>query len=192
MLIFAQNLQTFPKGIEKFFPNLIAISVDDNKIKTISKDDLNFPRLEALNFNRNYLTILDDDLFSATLNLRAVSFGKKKIKNIGINTFKSLHNLNKLDFMGKANCVDVEAGTRNEVKSLISEMAAACAPNNEMLMKEIRSLHDQSDKKLETLKTHVETQLKEMENNIRIAFDGKLDSLKRQIDYLVKKIEDMN
>lgn len=122
------NFTSFPSGIEQFFPNLRSIFAMHNHIKTVAKENLNFPRLEYIDFGDNELTTLDDDLFSFTPNLRHVDFYFNSIKHVGMNTFAPLKNLTKLYFYDGKNCVNDRAETHEEVENLISKFLASCPP----------------------------------------------------------------
>lgn len=170
-----QNLQSFPKEIDKFFMNLKGIYALDNRIETITKNDLKvFPNLEYFDFHGNDITVIDDDLFEFTPNLKFVSFSANKVKHIGLNTFKALSNLKILYLYGENNCLNNgKAETHDEVESLISKLPNFCPPNNEMIIKEIWKLQGKNEARFESLET-------------------KFDSLKRQIEYLVTKIENIH
>lgn len=171
-----QNLESFPKGLEKFFPKLKAISLSGNKITSTSKDDLKvFSQLHYISYWDNKLTTLDDGLFSLSPTIQYVELGKNQIKHIGLNTFKPLKNLQVLDFAVGNNCIDENAGKRDEVKYLTAKLYAFCPPIN----KETFSLEDREQ---------IENRFKSIEDNIK-GVENKIDSLKLKIDYLVKKIE---
>lgn len=129
--IYGQKLTTFPKGIEKLFPNLRGIIASDNNIKVISRDDLKvFPSLQLISFWNNDLTTLKDDLFTSTPNLQHVSLGYNKIKYIGKNVFHPLTNLKKLFLNGRSNCFSGEAETPDKLQKLISNLAIFCPYDN--------------------------------------------------------------
>lgn len=130
--IMDQNLQTFPKEIENFFPNLKGIFAYDCKIKVITKDSLQFPNLQWIRIASNELMSLDDDLFNSTPNLQLVSFMNNKIKHVGRNTFQPLENLEFLQFYGESNCINETAQTRDEVVNLISKLPVVCSTTIEI------------------------------------------------------------
>lgn len=126
-----QDLEFFPKDIEKFFPNLKAIDVGFSEIKKITKDDLGkFPNLRYIDFYKNELTELDDDLFDATPNLQLINFGNNKIQKVGQNTFKPLETLQKLFFHSGSSCVREYAEFRERVIKLIAKISVSCPPTS--------------------------------------------------------------
>lgn len=201
-----QNLQSLPKEIEKFFPNLKGIYASNNKIKFIAKDDLKvFPNLQYVNLYANDITSLDDDLFSASSNLQVISFELNKIKQIGINTFKHLTNLQHLWLDGARNCISDNANTRDEVESLISRLSSSC-PSPSKITEKNSNMQEESETGNESFETNVVIQLGSLKNQIEALekgfetrfdtmetnfkeFDTKLNLLQSQIEYIVNKIK---
>lgn len=182
--IIEPNLEVFPKGIEKFFPNLKGLNPADHKLKAFKKDDLKvFPKLLWISFYSNEITRLDDDLFSATPKLQYINLKYNRIKNIGVNTFKSLKNLQYLYLEGEHNCFKENAETRDEVENLVSKLPEYCLDRFEMLEKNMET-------ELNTLKNQIATseiKFDDFKNQV----ENKLNGLKNQIEYLVKKMENM-
>lgn len=183
-----QNLTKFPRGIEKFFPNLEEIYAENNNIKNITKYDLNFSELTTINFEDNEIMTLDDDLFSFTPNLRWIRFRSNNIKHVGLNTFKYL-TIDYLDFKnngktGKDHCLNEYAESHKNVEVLISKLPESCPPTNEMLIKGIwnsQQIMEKEFRRFENLESKFDELKSQMETN--------LDTLKVQIENLVKKMD---
>lgn len=82
----SMKLIRFPLNLERYFPNLKAIHLSENRITHISNKDLiSHGKLEYLNLEKNKITSLDSDLFDGLLNLKAIFFSDNNIMHIGHN-----------------------------------------------------------------------------------------------------------
>lgn len=128
-----QNIQTFPKGFDKFFPRLEGIYVFRTNLNVISKTDLEpFKSLKYLNLYNNQLTTLESDLFSLTRGLRYVNFGNNKIRNIGTNIVEPLKQLEQLYFHDGKMCINQYAITSEDITTLKNALTIYCPPTYEM------------------------------------------------------------
>lgn len=83
-----KNIQYFPRGLDKFFKNIIFIDLNNGRIKEISQDDLKvFPLLEALDLFDNNIEAIEAGLFDFNPNLKVIWL-TNKILHIESNVFK--------------------------------------------------------------------------------------------------------
>ncbi|KAG5666645.1 hypothetical protein PVAND_014661 [Polypedilum vanderplanki] len=84
----------FPVGLQKFFPNLIAISILSSHLKEIKQSDLfPFPQLKYLNLYDNDLRIIRNNLFEFTEHLEVIGLHYNDIKDVDLKTFDKLKKL---------------------------------------------------------------------------------------------------
>ena len=84
----------FPKGLQKFFPNLIAISILSSNLKEVRQSDLSpFPQLKYLNFYNNNLKSVREDLFEFNKKLELIGLHYNEIKFVDVSIIQSLKNL---------------------------------------------------------------------------------------------------
>lgn len=77
------NVQYFPGGLHKIFPNLNFLSINNCGLKLICRDDLiGLEKLSKLRLDNNKIQSLPEDLFDGMKNLRAISFSNNEIKFI--------------------------------------------------------------------------------------------------------------
>jgi hypothetical protein len=122
-----QTMNYFPRGIEKFFPNIEAIYVQSCKLKAIKKEDLEkFTQLKELILHYNEIEELYDDLFVSNEKLLYIDLGHNKIKFIGEKTFESLKNLHIL-YLSSNQCINKYAAySVNRVREIINEAKSSC------------------------------------------------------------------
>ncbi|KAG5668391.1 hypothetical protein PVAND_016331 [Polypedilum vanderplanki] len=119
-----------PHGLDKIFPNLIAIMIFFGRIKEIHQKDLEqFPKLKQLSLWQNDIEYLEEDLFKFNPELIVVNFGKNKISKIFPTIFDHLHQLESLSLNGNK-CVNKFEEKRSDVIKLIKEIKEICSPSN--------------------------------------------------------------
>lgn len=124
----SRGLQFMPKGLDKFFPDLEAIWIENSELRTIEQDDLKpFSSLKDLYMVNNKIDKLDSDLFQFNPELRAIQFNANKIKFIGRNILSPLPRLDQADFSNN-DCINKFAYEKKEFPELIAEMETKCAP----------------------------------------------------------------
>lgn len=129
LFIYQKNLNYFPKNVERFFPNLKAISLDDNLITKVSNVFLRpHKNLEWLNLLGNRITKLDSDIFDGLPNLQIANFYRNNIKEIG-QDIKLPGNIN---FHSNI-CIDMGATTPAEIATLQLTLLVKCSHNPRML-----------------------------------------------------------
>jgi hypothetical protein len=122
-----QTVNYFPRGLEKFFPNIEIMFVVDCKLKAITNQDLaSFPQLKELRLSHNDIEELDDDLFAANKKLISISLSYNRIKFIGEVTFKPLKQLDFL-FLNSNKCINKDAFFDvSKVNEIIDEVRKQC------------------------------------------------------------------
>jgi Leucine-rich repeat (LRR) protein len=125
--IHAQTADYFPRGLEKFFPNIEVIYFNFCKLKVIKKQDLKvFPQLKEIYLQFNEIEKLNDDLFAANEKLLYVNLHSNKIDFIGTEIFEPLKQLKTL-YLNRNQCIDKDAvNDVNKVKELINEAKVKC------------------------------------------------------------------
>lgn len=124
----ATKMLHFPKGIEKFFPNILAIEWYAGNLVSITAEDLKpFPELKALGLANNWITSLDGDLFKYTPSLRYISFYNNQVTTVGLGLLSGLRDLTSAYFVNNR-CIDAIARTSTEVKDVVQKLEAQCAP----------------------------------------------------------------
>jgi len=94
-----KTIHYFPRGLEKFYKNLIGISIFYGRIKEIHQSDLEFyPKLKVIDLYQNDIDILEDGLFDFNPLLEVISFSHNKIFHIGSRIFEGLVKLTTLAF----------------------------------------------------------------------------------------------
>lgn len=84
----------FPKGLQKLFPNLVAISIMSSNLKEVRQSDLSpFPQLKYLNFYNNNLKNIREDLFEFNKKLELIGLHYNEIKFVDVRVIQGLKNL---------------------------------------------------------------------------------------------------
>lgn len=77
-----------PRGIDKIYPNITYLYIENCGLKSISRDDFKgFDKLIVLKLDKNELKILPDDLFKGMLQLNEISFAANKIEIVSSKLF---------------------------------------------------------------------------------------------------------
>lgn len=91
-IIFMSKTAHFvPKGLNEFFPNLIAMKIVDCGLKSISREDLEgLENLSMMFLNNNELMSLPNDLFAKMPKLQMISMRANKLEVITSQVFKPI------------------------------------------------------------------------------------------------------
>lgn len=118
----------FPKGIEKFFPNVIIIDFLDGGLTKITAEDLEpFENLEGFALAGHSIISLDENLFQHNKKLIWIDLSKNKIEHVGKDIFKGLTSLADID-MTDNSCLSANATTPEDIKILESDLLVKCPP----------------------------------------------------------------
>lgn len=165
LLIESQTVKFFPRGVEKFFPNLEDISIYFSKLQSIKKADLKpFKNLQALRLFNNDLEELDGDLFEFNRQLRIIDFDHNKLKSIGSELLTELKKLEQAHFRHNV-CIHKGAKSSSQVLRLMADLSRRCDMTKEIkilrLQSNVEALQNQiikmRFKEHENLKAHLKT-----------------------------------
>lgn len=115
----------FPRGLDQFFPNLKAIDLRNNKLTSISYDDL------ASLYNLGYFAAhgriesLDGDLFNNSLKLERIYFNNNLIQSVGVNLLSNLNELAEVGFENNP-CINIIARSPNQIELLKEQLITQC------------------------------------------------------------------
>ena len=133
-----QTAHYLPKGIDKFFPNLLTIAVRISSLKSVTQDDLKpFTQFFRVDFKDNDLESLEGDLFKFNPTLQEVSFDENKLHYIGEHLLDNLKNLQLIEFQSNP-CINFKATTSSEIATLIQKIKTQCEwPQDLMVIKSV-------------------------------------------------------
>lgn len=113
-----KTLTEIPKGIEKYFSNLIVFRWTNGNIATINASTFNqLTKLKHISLSYNKLVTIDGDLFKYTRNLQYVHFYYNLLQHIKPNLLTGLINLVVANFESNQ-CINLLADTTQAVKLL--------------------------------------------------------------------------
>lgn len=124
------NLEYFPKGIEKFFPNIKTLTISQTGLKVLTSDDLKiFPKLKNLIISENKLEELNASLFEFNREIKNVDLSGNNLKHLGVNFLKFAENLNSIDLSSNI-CVNGSAESPVDFKRLKIKIDESCPPSH--------------------------------------------------------------
>lgn len=119
---------SFPQDLQKVFPNIKEIEINEAGLRNISKEDLKpyGVKLTFLSLRLNKIKLISLELFSNNPNLEAIDLFSNQIKAVEVGAFDSLLNLNSLDFEGNL-CYSNEAfNDRIKVLKMMEKIKQKC------------------------------------------------------------------
>ena len=165
MCFYANNKTTvyIPRGIERFFNNLIGIFIVQGRLQYIEQDDFKpFTNLTNIDFFGNKIEILEDDLFMYNPKLKSISFDQNPIIHVGMNVFDILSSLRSLVFY---NCKCGSGGAVNStstVNNLVSNIKIKC---NQTVFSQVSKAIKDLEYDLQNLNpTNISTFIKKLDN----------------------------
>lgn len=118
-----------PKGIEKFFPNLIGFQWNSRNLETFTSNDIKpFPELQVLSIWGNKLISLDGDSFKHTPKLVFVQFSANLLEHVGYDLLQELNDLTYVYFSFNP-CIDMLAETPESIAKLKVKLQIQCPQN---------------------------------------------------------------
>lgn len=171
-----------PKDIEKFFPNIIALTFANANINEIHEDDFKpFPKLRAVFMMNNQVRELERNLFRNNPSMGEIKLNNNKIEHVE-NAFDNLPQLTFL-FLNENICINAEAWSTEKVVNLVKQVREKCSSNNVETC-EVRNQRLESaieNLKSEVKKTEAEKlSLTESVKNL----SGKIETLKEETKVL--------
>ncbi|KAL7013002.1 hypothetical protein ACKWTF_015141 [Chironomus riparius] len=121
-----KTMHYLPKGIAKFFANLIGLSVSGCELKEITQDDLKvFTKLKHAFLIKNEIEVIEADLFKFNPSLIYVNLNDNQIKEVHPTAFNGLTSLKAL-LMNNNKCIDSNADDNDLINKLIETMKDSC------------------------------------------------------------------
>lgn len=122
-------LETFPRGLADFFPNIQGIRIYESFIIDLVGDELSsYPNLKSFSFMDGEITRVPGNFFANNPNLIHVSFYENYIRHIGGDLFTSLYNVSTLEHVDFRDnrCISQRAITSGQVPQLIDNLLSSC------------------------------------------------------------------
>lgn len=124
--IYKQQCHFFPKGLDKVFKNIEALSVSNSELRSLNKKDLRpFTNLKLIWFFSNKLTVIEPNLFVYNSKLKFVDFGNNRIRSVAIDLFDPLVELEKVMFNANI-CITRDGEGRSQIKDIEREIFRNC------------------------------------------------------------------
>lgn len=130
-----QEFNRIPKNVEKFFPNIEALFVQNSMLEKVSKDDFKrYSKLKYLSLFGNMLSSVEGDLFDYTPNLVYINLSWNSLKHIGVNIFKNLPYLKSVAIY-RNDCISTEIwnASKQQIEHFEEELLRRCPPNTDEL-----------------------------------------------------------
>jgi hypothetical protein len=135
VLRISRSYSKIPEGIEKFFPNIEALILQD--LISLKKSDLApFSNLKVLIADYNRFEFLEEDLFASNLELQFIFFHGNPLKFVSENILKPLTKLETVQFT-KNFCIDKFAWNKGDIgdMELLKVKLKTNCSNHEFLVK---------------------------------------------------------
>lgn len=127
LLIENQVCHFLPKNLDKHFPGIYHLDVNNSELKAVTADDMEmFPRLQHLFIRNNQIEVLPHDLLRHNPLLTFVNFNRNRIRIIDPTTFDLLPQLVSLSLEGNI-CVDGFAMQDEALMEFKAEIARNCS-----------------------------------------------------------------
>ncbi|KAG5668271.1 hypothetical protein PVAND_016218 [Polypedilum vanderplanki] len=197
----SQTIHYMPHGLNKIFPNLIAIIIWYGRIKEIHQKDLEqYSKLRYFNLDENDITYLEKDLFKFNTQLQFINLQKNKINQIYPTIFDHLNQLEYL-WLDSNQCINKRKGDRSGVLELIKEIKDICwlftifdRLNNadEKSVSNWNQLNEKSsnlESKMENMMEKQDEKLKKSESNLNQKVESTANKITDEIQTLMKQQE---
>lgn len=126
----AQTINFIPRNLSVIFPKLIAITINNGRIKEVHQDDLKeYIKLKYLSLTNNDITILEMNLFNFNPELELLALNKNKIKQVHLTTFDNLNKLHTL-YMNENECATGTEYDNSKALKLIEEIKQNCTSSD--------------------------------------------------------------
>lgn len=129
------QINTVPRNIRDFFPNLIAISMNSCGISTLNGDELRpYDTLIWIKIsNSRTLSRIPGNLFSSTPNMIHVSFRSNQITQVGRDLLEPLQHIRSADFASNV-CINFFAWSPPEIVTLIQTLRRQCPHDDDIFV----------------------------------------------------------
>lgn len=131
-LVFDQNFEFFPLGLDKLFKNLEGIAVQKSNLKVISKNDLKgFSNLRSISLYENRLKVIENELFRYNPKLELISLFNNQLQHIFPSAFEHLVHL-KVLYLNSNPCINFDATDVSKLEKLKCELVLKCKVTDQM------------------------------------------------------------
>lgn len=149
---FSQQLNYMLINLELFYENLHSINLNDNKITSITRDDLKgLKNLKQIYLGRNQIKIIEPNLFADNPLLMSISFQNNPLRHVAHHVFDHLPDLSSLRFQ-ETTCINQGFdGERHNVLLLMFRLIISCPPSFEMTEQKIitgEDFHNKTDEQI--------------------------------------------
>ena len=121
-----ENLSQIPGDINRFFPNITAISWYNSNLNYLTENDLkNFPKLRFIGLWMNNLVTLDRNLFQSTPFIQYIDFDSNALQVVSSGLLDDLRYLELVDFSENL-CIDFYADTPQKIEDLKWMLPTVC------------------------------------------------------------------
>jgi len=139
--ISTKSIQYFPRGMEKFYKNLIGIVIWHTQLKEIHQDDLKpYPKLNNLYLSGNDIEFLEEGLFDFNPHLETIVFENTKLFYISSTVFDKLTKLNTLYLAGNKCTGETSFQDRTATLKIINSVKTSCASDFVNLNRKLENL----------------------------------------------------
>ncbi|XP_070504888.1 uncharacterized protein [Chironomus tepperi] len=136
----------FPRNLDKYFPNMVSITIDSCHLLKIHQEDLKqFPKLVVLQLQHNTIEVIEQGLFDFNPKLKKISIYEKNLIHIDPNVFDNLPKLGYFT-LNLLKCSQAHVyNSREKVRAAIQIVKSKCVNSDFVtLEKDIRHLDNQS------------------------------------------------
>lgn len=127
-----QPISHIPQNMNRFFPNVETIRIDNCPIQSFTREDLRpFPRLRYFVLHLGQLRTINGDVFMYSPQLQFVWLGNNQITNVGPGLLQHSPRITQLYFPANP-CISSSATTATAVANLGRELGFRCPPTVEM------------------------------------------------------------
>lgn len=128
-----KNLDYIPKGLDKIFPNLIAINAYKGKISKLNGDELSdYKHLEFFSMRVNPIEYVPGNLFRNNPKMTTIWLYGNEIKYVGSDLLDGLDRLSYVDFRWNK-CIHQIAWDASEIEALKKSLHKNCTVTEEYL-----------------------------------------------------------
>lgn len=121
-----ENLTFIPQGLTNFFPNLIAINLQECGIEKLFGSELNsYPNLKWFSLYYNKIERVPGNLFAKTPDIIFLSMNNNKIKYVGKDLLEPLGNASWVRFYSNV-CVNAAASDASQIPTLVKTLNNQC------------------------------------------------------------------
>ncbi|XP_070504474.1 leucine-rich repeat-containing protein 70-like [Chironomus tepperi] len=136
-----KKIEYFPRGLEKFFPNLKGIFIKNGRLKEIQQSDFRgYSELLYIELNGNDIEVLEDGVFDFIPQIKIIWLSENKIIHVGENVFNNLNNLVILYFKNTCTSINIQDFQSESIRTLKNLKEKCFDQNFTKLSKKLQNL----------------------------------------------------